>query len=97
MKTMANASPVFEDSGTDDKVAYERNTKALLEEYKRQRPNHKRMYHILKLTHAMRRIRINNCLVPSLELLKEYQFFQQKKWVSISTITFSLYLVGPYY
>ena len=69
--------------GGDDLVAYERNVQSLTEEFAKTNPNNNRLYQLLKLTHSMRRSKIEHCDMRASQLKEEYPFFGSKKWVCV--------------
>lgn len=84
--TTAHALPVASSMSStneeDDMVAYERNVKALVDEYSRRQTNHSHMYQLMKLTFKVRRDRISSSLLPTTDLKEEYPYLGSKKWVS---------------
>ncbi len=70
------------ETAEDDQVAYQRNTNALITEFKRPQPRINTMKRLLQLTYKGRRVKVNNSTNRTTELLKEYPFFKSKKMVS---------------
>ena len=64
-----------------DDVAYKRNMESILEEIKRSQPRNYIINQLLKLTFGVRRQKVNCSVSHTLDLLEEFPFFKQKKWV----------------
>ena len=82
--------------GDDDVAAYERNIQSLSEELARANPNSNRVYRLLKLTHSMRRSKIEHCDLHVSQLKEEYPFFGSKKWVSTLHVQGIIYTFRHY-
>ena len=62
-------------------LAYERNQESIQQELKRQHPRHDYLRSLIKLTFHQRRLKINSSASSTVELLEEFSFFKNKKWV----------------
>lgn len=67
-------------------VAYERNTKVLLDEYANHPSNDRHIMKLLEVTHPIRRENIHSSQLSIAKLQKEYPYFQNGKWVHITYI-----------
>ena len=79
--TATHASPISF-TNEDDPVAYERNHKALVSEFKRPQAKKNIIQKLLSLTHNIRRKRITESSDKVTTILEEYPFFKSKTWVS---------------
>ena len=79
--TATHASPISF-TNEDDPVAYERNHKALVTEFKRPQAKKDTIIKLLSLTHTIRRKRITESSDKVTIILEEYPFFKSKAWVS---------------
>ncbi len=79
--------PIPAEQETEDELSYERNVESLLDEFARAAPSHKRMYHLLKLTHKTRREHIESSMVHSSTIKEQYPYLGIKKWVYINEYT----------
>ena len=64
-----------------DVVAYERNMKVLLSEYKNHPTNEFHIQKLLEVTHKLRRDKINSFALSVVDIQKEHPFFENGKWV----------------
>ena len=86
LATPVVVNPIDVSVGPDpdsDMVAYERNTKVLLDEYANHPSNHSHILKLLEVTHLIRREKIQTSQLSIAQLQKEYPYFQNGKWVCI--------------
>ena len=65
-----------------DVVAYDRNMRVLLSEYKNHPTNEIHIQKLMKVTHKLRRDKINSSALATVDIQKEYPFFEDRKWVN---------------
>ena len=82
--TISHAVPleVDDEKCDSDVVAYERNMKVLLSEYKKQPTNDSHIQKLLKVTHKIRREKINASAAAAVDIQEEYPFLKDEKWVN---------------
>ena len=64
-----------------DVVAYDRNMKVLVSEYKNHPTNELQFQKLLKVTHKLQRDKINSFALSVIDIQKEYPFFENGKCV----------------
>ena len=68
-------------TGDDDTTAYERNVAVMAQVYeKKSSSDYSHMMMLMKMTHEIRRSKINSTL-SAVAIKEEYPFFRHKKWV----------------
>jgi len=80
MVTATYASTVNPTS-VNDVTAYERNIVVMQQLYAAKSGNECHMLKLLKMTHDVRRSKINNSALSAVAIKEEYPFFGHKKWV----------------
>ena len=69
-----------------DELAYERNMKVLLHELKSDKSNEEHIQKLFKITHALRREKIQSSQSSITNLQNDYPFFEKGKWVRVTSI-----------
>ena len=76
-------------TGDDDTIAYERNVAVMAQVYeKKSSSDYSHMMKLMKMTHEIRRSKINNSTLSAVAIKEEYPFFRHKKWVCKSVHVF---------
>ena len=86
LATPVVVNPIDVSVGPDpdsDMVAYERNTKVLLDEYANHPSNYSHILKLLEVTHLIRREKIQTSQLSIAQLQKENPYFQNGIWVCI--------------
>ena len=81
-------------TGDDDTTAYERNVAVMAQVYeKKSSSDYSHMMKLMKMTHEIRRTKINNSTLSAAAIKEEYPFFRHKKWVCKSVHIFIILFI----
>ena len=80
--SMSLASPQMASGSNNDPTAYERNVAVMIQIYeKKSKSDYSHMTKLLKMTHDIRRDKINTSILSAIAIKEEYPFFGHSKWV----------------
>ena len=80
MVTATYASTI-DPTSVNDMTAYERNVTVMQQLYAAKSGSESHMLKLLKITHDIRRSKINSSALSAVAIKEEYPFFENKKWV----------------